>query len=98
MAHEVKRNGKYTAQDWAACDFLITGLASDEVVEWVLRARLPFDSLYFYGAERPIHISYGPSTSEISGHSRVLGNPLKKGLNSGLNLPSKFEGSSTAWA
>lgn len=61
MAHEVKSNGKYYCERLgAACDFLITDLSGEQLVEWIVRSRLPFDSLYFYSSDRPIHISYGP--------------------------------------
>jgi hypothetical protein len=30
-----------------------------EVAEWIA-ANTPFDRLYFYGKDRPIHVSYGP--------------------------------------
>ena len=61
MAHEVNRNGQYyCSRLGAACDFRILDLPSDELVAWILAQNLPFDSLYFYGTERPIHISYGP--------------------------------------
>ena len=59
MAHEKNRNGKYYCNRLgAACDFRIVGLESDQLVEWLLEQGLPFDSLYFYGSDRPIHISY----------------------------------------
>ena len=61
MAHEVNRNGQYyCSRLGAACDFRILDLPSDELVTWILAQNLPFDSLYFYGTKRPIHISYGP--------------------------------------
>jgi hypothetical protein len=60
MAYEVNRNGNYyCSRLGAACDFKIVNLPSDELVQWIVAQGLPFDSLYFYGAERPIHISYG---------------------------------------
>ena len=31
-----------------------------EVADWII-ANLPFDRLYFYGSDRPIHLSYAPS-------------------------------------
>ncbi|HEY9641558.1 MAG TPA: hypothetical protein V6C57_13805 [Coleofasciculaceae cyanobacterium] len=31
----------------------------NRLVEWILEQQLPFDSLYYYGGDRPIHISYG---------------------------------------
>jgi hypothetical protein len=69
MAHEVKRNGRYYCDSrrdrfanrlGAACDFRILDLPSNDLVDWIVAQKLPFDSLYFYGANRPIHISYGP--------------------------------------
>ncbi len=81
MAHEVKSNGNYYCERLgAACDFLITDLTSDEVVEWVLRARLPFDSLYFYGTYRPIHISYGPQHKRDIWTFTASGQPTRKGI------------------
>jgi hypothetical protein len=36
-----------------------------EVVEWI-KDRLPFDRIYFYGNDKPIHVSYSRSPkSEI---------------------------------
>ncbi|KAM3116305.1 hypothetical protein [Phormidesmis sp. 146-33] len=59
MAHEKNRNGRYYCDRLgAACDFQIVGLESDRLVEWILEQRLPFDSLYYYGSDQPIHISY----------------------------------------
>jgi hypothetical protein len=61
MAHEVNRNGRYYCDRLgAACDFRILDLPSDKLVDWIVAQGLPFDSLYFYGTDRPIHISYGP--------------------------------------
>ena len=61
MAHEVNRNGRYYCDRLgAACDFRILDLPSDALVDWIVAQGLPFDSLYFYGVSRPIHISYGP--------------------------------------
>ncbi len=61
MAHEVNRHGRYFCQRLgAACDFRILGLPINALVEWIVAQGLPFDSIYFYGADRPIHISYGP--------------------------------------
>jgi len=61
MAHEKNRNGKYYCDRLgAACDFRIVGLESDRLVEWILEQQLPFDSLYYYEGDRPIHISYHP--------------------------------------
>jgi hypothetical protein len=42
----------------AACDFRIVGLESDRLMDWILEQRLPFNSLYFYGSDRSIYVSY----------------------------------------
>ncbi len=44
----------------AACDFVVEEQDMKEVAEWII-ANLPFDRLYFYGPDRPIHISYAPN-------------------------------------
>jgi hypothetical protein len=60
MAHEVNRNDRYYCDRLgAACDFRIVGLESDRLVEWILKQQLRFDSLYYYGSDQVIHISYG---------------------------------------
>jgi len=81
MAHEVNRNGKYYCDRLgAACDFRIVDLPSDELVDWIVEQRSPFDSLYFYGAERPIHISYGPQHKRDIWTFTVKGTPTRKGV------------------
>lgn len=91
MAHEVKSNGKYYCERLgAACDFLITNLPSNEVVEWVLQARLPFDSLYFYGADRPIHISYGPQHKRDIWTFTAKGQPTKQGIEHWVELAKQI--------
>lgn len=64
-AHELKRNGQPVCpRGGAACDFFVEDENMREVAEWII-ANLPFDRLYFYGADRPIHLSYSASrTSE----------------------------------
>lgn len=44
----------------AAADFLVEDEDMLEVAQWVV-SNTPFDRLYFYGNDRPIHVSYGPS-------------------------------------
>jgi DNA phosphorothioation-associated putative methyltransferase len=43
----------------AAVDFIVKDEDMLEVAEWVA-ANTPFDRLYFYGDDRPIHVSHGP--------------------------------------
>lgn len=46
----------------AAVDFLVEDEDMLEVARWVA-ANTPFDRLYVYGADLPIHVSYGPEHS-----------------------------------
>ena len=41
----------------AAVDFIIEDENMNEVAEWIMQ-NTPFDRLYFYGENRPIHVSY----------------------------------------
>ena len=43
----------------AAVDFIIPDMNMRVVANWIA-TRTPFDRLYFYGDDRPIHVSYGP--------------------------------------
>jgi DNA phosphorothioation-associated putative methyltransferase len=62
-AHELNRAGKRICErGGAACDFLVEDEDMHTVAEWIIGA-LPFDRMYLYGADRPIHISYAPSES-----------------------------------
>jgi len=57
---EVNRLGNLICErKGAACDFYIEDEDMLEVAQWIV-ANLPFDRLYFYGSDRPIHVSYGP--------------------------------------
>lgn len=49
----------------AACDFIVDDEDMAEVAEWVIK-HTPFDRLYFYGAQRPIHVSFGPQNSRAA--------------------------------
>ena len=81
MAHEVNRNGTYyCSRLGAACDFRIKDLPSDALVEWIVGQKLPFDSLYFYRAERPIHVSYGPQHKRDLWTFTDKGTPNRKGV------------------
>lgn len=58
MAFERNRRGKpYCGRPGAAADFRILDEGSDQLVDWILERALPFDSLYFYGPDRPIQLS-----------------------------------------
>ncbi len=81
MAHEIKKNGQYYCNRLgAACDFRIQDLDSAQLVEWILQQKLPFDSLYFYGLDRPIHISYGPQHKRDIWTFTASGQPSRKAI------------------
>jgi hypothetical protein len=42
-----------------AVDFCVPGVSSAVLACWVAE-NLPFDRMYFYGVDRPIHVSVGP--------------------------------------
>jgi hypothetical protein len=101
MAHEKNRNGKYyCSRLGAACDFRIIGLESGvdsvdslcdstyRLVEWILEQQLPFDSLYYYGGNRPIHISYAPQPRQNIWTFTDAGVPTRKGLEK-IGMPRK---------
>jgi hypothetical protein len=49
----------------AAWDFLVEDEDMRDVAEWII-ANLPLDRLYFYGPDRPIHVSYAPEPARLS--------------------------------
>lgn len=60
-AHERNRLGNLVCERLgAAVDFLVEDESMLEVAQWVV-ANTPFDRLYIYGDDLPIHISYGPN-------------------------------------
>ena len=47
-----------------AVDFKITNVSSLKIGHWIIENQLPFDRIYFYGSEKPLHISYGPENKK----------------------------------
>jgi hypothetical protein len=81
MGHELRRNGRYYCDRLgAACDFQIREMSANDLVQWIQEQRLPFDSLYVYGSDRPIHISYGPQHKQAIWTFTASGVPTRKGL------------------
>jgi hypothetical protein len=75
-AHERKRNGHpICPRLGAAVDFLIRDENMREVAEWII-ANLPFDRLYFYGDNKPLHVSFGPEQKRDAIEMR----PTSKGI------------------
>jgi DNA phosphorothioation-associated putative methyltransferase len=57
---ETNRKGRLvSARRGAAVDFLVEYEDMSEVAKWIT-ANCTFDRLYFYGIDRPIHVSVGP--------------------------------------
>ena len=61
--HELNSKKKpVCSRGGAACDFIVEDEDMKEVADWII-ANLPFDRLYFYGPDKPMHISYAQSRS-----------------------------------
>lgn len=62
-AHELNRVDKpICSRLGAAVDFIILDENMLEVAQWIVD-NTPFDRLYFYGDDKPIHVSFGPENS-----------------------------------
>lgn len=61
--NELNTNGKNIChRPGAACDFMVQGYEDNmQVVALFICQHLPFDKLYFYGRNRPIHVSVADS-------------------------------------
>jgi DNA phosphorothioation-associated putative methyltransferase len=80
---EHRKNGDYVCERLgAACDFLVENENMREVAEWILD-KLPVDRLYFYGEDRPLHVSVGPQNKREA-YAMVR-------RTSGHVVPAKFE-------
>lgn len=67
-ACEFKRNGSYICERLgAACDFIVKDENMLDVAKWIME-NLPFDRLYYYGHESPLHVSFGPDHSRLAFH------------------------------
>lgn len=57
-SHERKLNGKLICERiGAACDFIVVGADMRDVAEWMLM-NTDADRVYYYGTDRPVHVSY----------------------------------------
>jgi hypothetical protein len=62
-AHELNRIGNTVCPRLgAAVDFIVEDESMLEVAQWIV-ANTPFDRLYFYGNDLPLHVSFGPDHS-----------------------------------
>ena len=58
-SHELNTRGNPICKRLgAACDFIVPDESMLEVAQWIVE-NTPFDRMYFYGDDLPIHISYG---------------------------------------
>lgn len=64
---EVNSKGNIICKrEGAACDFFVCGYENRmHLVAKFIVEKLPFDRLYFYGKNSPIHISIGPENSQF---------------------------------
>ncbi|MGX2041383.1 DNA phosphorothioation-associated putative methyltransferase [Methylocaldum sp. MU1018] len=82
-AHELNRQGKpICSRLGAAVDFIVEDEDMEEVARWIM-AELPFDRLYFYGKDRPLHVSYSNSP-------RGSAWELRQGPGEGTRVPRAF--------
>ena len=57
-SHELNTKGhRICKRDGIACDFFVKGTSSKIVAAWIID-NCPFDRLYYYGANRPLHVSH----------------------------------------
>lgn len=67
----------------AACDFIVEDEDMAAVADWII-ANLPFDRLYFYGRDRPLHLSWSsnPASEAFamvrSPTGRLIPRPFRK--------------------
>ncbi len=62
-SYEINSRGKRICErGGAAVDIAIADVPSDRLAIWIAE-NLPFDRIYFYGADRPLHVSHGPDTT-----------------------------------
>lgn len=54
------RGALICARGGQSCDLRVPGESALDVARWI-QEKLPFDRLYLYGADRPLHVSYGPT-------------------------------------
>lgn len=58
--YEKNQKGEYICKRLGlACDFYMQKTKMDKVTRYIIN-NLPFDRLYYYRDDRPIHVSYGP--------------------------------------
>jgi DNA phosphorothioation-associated putative methyltransferase len=56
----------------AAVDFIVEDEDMEQVARWII-SNLPYDRLYFYGKNRPIHVSYSENPARAAWEMREAG-------------------------
>ncbi len=61
------RGNRICKRDGASCDILVAGYEHkmDEIARYIT-ANVNYDRLYFYGKDRPLHISIGPEQAKYA--------------------------------
>lgn len=81
-AYERNRKGRpICSRLGAAADFLVRDENMEEVARWIM-ANLPFDRLYYYGSDKPVHVSYS---------ERPVGEVYAMRVVGGRRVPRIFE-------
>ena len=63
--YEKNKKGNYICKRLGmACDFYVENINSYEVARFIVQ-KLPFDRLYFYERDRPLHVSIGPENKKL---------------------------------
>lgn len=81
-------------RDGASCDFVLKGYEKRmQEVALFITSSLPYDRLYFYGKDKPIHISIGPENSRYAliREANKEGIRVNKQSAKGIDAKSLFE-------
>lgn len=87
--HELRKTGTPVCSRLGqSADFLIPGTNSRDVAAWII-TNLAFDRLYYYGCEKPIHVSYGKKNRNVCYvmHVTHLGRRIPRRLSERGKLP-----------
>lgn len=73
------RNNLICSRQGIAVDFKVSSVNSKQLVAWIIE-NLDFDRLYYYGVNRPIHISIGPNNAKYVCYKKSGSPPKRKDL------------------
>ncbi|MEA5595681.1 hypothetical protein [Rivularia sp. UHCC 0363] len=57
-SYELNCSGNYICKHQGAAVDIIANLSSSALVQWIMDKQLPYDSIYYYGDRRPLHVSW----------------------------------------